>query len=376
MSNGPGQTTTDTLALPVLGLFAEVIGQPAVVELLRTAVRHPLHAYLFCGPPGSGTASAARAFAAALVCPNGGCGACPSCEQALAGRHPDVVVVERTGAALEVDGAKELVRLAQRRPFSSARQVLVVPDVHLAARAAPALLKTLEEPPPTTVFVLLADDVPPDLATVASRCVEVTFPPVPTNAIAEWLAGRGVEPQRAALVAEGADGDVDRARLLVEDDGYVARLALWRSVPTRLDGRGTTAAGLAKELREGIDAAVIPLRARHAAELEQASEEADAAGERSAAALRALTERHHREERRWRTTELRAGLATLARVYRDRLSDAVFGTGTDGPLAGDDERTSRDAICLTVDAARALRRNPNEGLFLEALLTRLGRLGA
>ncbi len=81
-------------------------------------------------------------------------------------------MVERTGPAVGVDEARRLVGLSQHRPFESTRQVLVVGDVHLAIRSAPALLKTLEEPPPSTVFVLIADDVPPELVTVASRCVD------------------------------------------------------------------------------------------------------------------------------------------------------------------------------------------------------------
>ena len=154
-----------------------MVGQPRAVAALRAAARNPVHAYLFRGPAGSGAAAAARAFAAAVLCPDGGCGHCETCRRALAGTHPDLVSVERTGASLGVDEARRLVALAQRRPYEAARQVLVVHDVHLAIRAAPALLKTVEEPPGATVFVLLADDMPPELATVASRCVEVALPP-------------------------------------------------------------------------------------------------------------------------------------------------------------------------------------------------------
>src|SRR6202034_26723 len=142
----------------------------------------------------------------------GGCGTCRTCRRALAGTHPDQVEMERTGAALDVDGARRLVTLAQRRPLEAARQVLVVPTVHLALRSAPALLKTVEEPPPSTVFVLLADDIPNELVTVASRCVEVTFPPVPSAAVEEWLRANGIEAAQAAVVAAGARGGPDPGR--------------------------------------------------------------------------------------------------------------------------------------------------------------------
>jgi DNA polymerase-3 subunit delta' len=365
--------------LPAPVLFDEVIGQPAAVAALRAAARQPVHAYLLCGPPGSGRRAAARSFAAALLCPQGGCGACEACRQALAGTHPDLVMVERTGASLGVDEARRLVGLAQRTPLVASRQVLVVADVHLAGRAAPALLKTVEEPPATTVFVLLADHVPPELTTVASRCVTVPFLPVPAGEMTRWLVGRGLDPERAALVAEGAGGDLARARLLAEDDGYVARLEAWRSVPARLDGHGATAGALARDLLASVDGAVGPLRARHAEELREAEARAEAAGERGVPGRKELVDRQHREERRWRTDEIRAGLAVLARAYRDRLADAVpAGAAVPAVPAGpgaDEVRGYEAAVGLVTAAAASLRRNPNETLLLEALLVRLGRLG-
>ncbi|MGH8981336.1 MAG: hypothetical protein ACRDWE_10005 [Acidimicrobiales bacterium] len=213
MSTAPVQLP-EPAALPSPELFAAVVGQGAAIAALRAAARHPVHAYLFVGQHGAGARSASRAFASALLCPLGGCGACDACRRGLAGTHPDLVEVEPTGAALDVDDARRLVALSLRRPLEASRQVLVVPDVHLAVRSAPALLKTVEEPPPSTVFVLLADDVPPELVTVASRCVEVPFPPVPAATIAAWLEARGTAPERASLVAQGAGGDVERARLL------------------------------------------------------------------------------------------------------------------------------------------------------------------
>ncbi len=378
------------IELPALDLFAEVAGQPAAVGALRAAARNPVHAYLLCGPPGSGRRAAARGFAAALLCPRGGCGDCDTCRQALAGTHPDLVMVERTGASLGVDEARRLVGLAQRKPFVADRQVLVVADVHLATRSAPALLKTVEEPPPSTVFVLLAEDVPPELVTVASRCVEVVFPPLPPVEIVRWLVGRGVEPSRAELVAEGAGGDLERARLLAEDRGYAARLDLWRSVPSLLDGHGATAGAQARVLLEATESALEPLRARHNGEMEALAAEAKSMGERGVPGRKEVIDRQHREERRWRADEIRAGLGVLARAYRDRLTDAVSGFGpVSGPtrsaaMAGtrptgqgvDEVRGYEAAIDLVTEAARSLRHNPNETLLLEALLVRLGNDGS
>lgn len=354
-------------------LFDAAPGQRGAVALLRSAARHPVHAYLFVGPAGAGLRPAARAFAAALLCPRGGCGECDACARALAGTHPDLVEMERTGAALEIDGARRLAALAQRRPMEATRQVLVVPDVHLAVRSAPALLKTVEEPPPSTVFVLLADDVPPELVTIASRCVEVRFPPVPAPEVLRWLVARGVDEDRARLVAEGSGGDLDRARLLAEDPAFAARLAAWRSVPGRLDGSGATAGALARELLDSLDLALAPLRAQHAAELERLAADAKAIGDRAVPARRDVTERQRREERRWRTDELRAGLGVLARAYRDRLVDSVERPPDAGQRPAE-ARGDERAVALVGEAAAALVRNPQETLLLEALFVRLGRL--
>ena len=372
---------------PAASLFADVVGQERAVGALRAAAQRPVHAYLLVGQPGSGPRAAARGFAAALLCPDGGCGVCDVCRRVLAGIHPDHVLVERTGAALDVDDARRLGALALRRPIEGSRQVLVVGDLHLALLSAPALLKTLEEPPPSTVFVLLADDVPPDLVTVASRCVEVPFPPVPTAAIEAWLIGRGVDPSRARLVAEGAGGDVERARLLAEDPAFSERLALWRSIPSRLDGHGAVSGALAREVLRATDTALAPLRAEHESEIRMLDEDATAMGERRLPGRKDVLDRQHREERRWRTEELRTGLGVLARVYRDRLADAVAtppggvppsraGTSPGvGPLRPGEAKGDEAAVALVGDAAAGLRRHAQETLLLEALFVRLGRLG-
>jgi DNA polymerase-3 subunit delta' len=362
---------------PAPELFDSVSGQEAAVAALRAAARRPVHAYLLCGPPGTGRRAAARAFAASLLCSDGGCGHCDDCRRALAGIHPDLVTLERTGASVSVDEARQLIGLAQRTPFSAPRQVLMVTDVHLAVRSAPALLKTIEEPPPTTVFVLLAEQVPPELATVASRCVQIDFPPLAAGDVARWLADRGLDPSRATQVADGAAGNLERATLLAADGGYAARIELWRSVPSRLDGHGATAGALARELLASADAGLEPLRARHAEELAELEARAEAAGERGVPGRRELTDRQHREERRWRTDEIRTGLAVLARAYRDRLADGVAGVGPATHVHGpeDELKGYEAAVDLVTAAAASLQHNPNETLLLEALLVRLGRLG-
>jgi DNA polymerase-3 subunit delta' len=230
----------------------------------------------------------------------------------LAGVHPDLVEVERAGAELSVDAAAEVVRLGQRRPLEAARQVVVVSDLHGARRAAPVLLKTLEEPARDTVFVLLADFVPSELATLSSRCVRVELAPLAPEALAEALRVAGMEADQATQLAISAGGSPERAQLLAEDPKLTQRRELWRSVPSRLDGTGAAAARLAGELLASAEEATEPLRARQGAETEALAAQAEELGQRGVPGRKAVEDRQRREERRWRTDELRAGLGVLA----------------------------------------------------------------
>jgi DNA polymerase-3 subunit delta' len=340
----------------VADLWTEVVGQERAVAQLRASAVHPVHAYLLVGPPGSGKRAAAAAFAASLLCPTGGCGACATCVRVMAGTHPDLVVVERTGAAILVDEAREIARLAARSPVEGDRKVLMLTDFHLVDRAAPALLKTIEEPSPSAVFVILADYVPPELVTISSRCVVIEFGAVPDDAVAAVLEGEGVASDVARQVASAANGNIARARLLASDAGFADRQQLWAAVPERLDGHGATASVMAADLIASVEGVLEPLRERQAAEVVQLDEQAKAQGGR--VRKKDLEDRHRREQRRVRMDELRAGLAVLSRAYRDQLAGGASAGAT----------SALDAIRKTREA---LLNNPNEALLLQAMLVRL-----
>ncbi len=359
---------------PVVELFSGVVGQDEAVAALRAAAANPVHAYLFRGPPGRGGLAAAYGFAAALLCPNGGCGQCATCRAALAGTDPDLHVVRRSGASVTIGEIRQVVGLAQRRPLHARRQVIVMLDIHLAVLRAPALLKTLEEPPGDTVFVLLVDEVVPELATVASRCVEVVFPPVARDVMARWLTDSGVPADTAAVVADSSGGDPERARVMVDDPDVAARAALWASVPDELHTAGFSASRLARLVLESADRATEPLRAAHAREIEALTSAAKEMGERGLPGRKEIVEQHQREERRFRTDALRAGLGVLARTFRGR----VVGAASSGPVrVGDpDVRSAVAAVALISESAAALPRNPNEALLLQSLFVRLAALAA
>jgi len=340
-----------------------VRGQPEAVRLLRGSLRTPLHAYLFLGPLGTGRRDAAIAFAAALLCPDGGCGECPSCLEVVAGRHPDLAVIERAGASILVDQAREVGRMALRTPRVARYQVLVLVDFDLVDKAAPALLKTIEEPPDTTVIILIAEAVPRSFVTIASRCVQVQFKPLDDGTVVEVLTAEGVEVATAAAVAEAAGGRLDRARLLARDLGFAERLHRWRTVPSRLDGTGTRVAELADELVAAAGEPLEVVRARQAEELALLQEEAERRGERGVPGRAAIEERHRREQRRVRTDELRAGLDALLSVYRERLVAPQ--------VSAQRLRTTLAAMAAIDEAATRLGRNVNETLLLQWLILRL-----
>ena len=351
-------TLTRAAGEPVV--LDRIIGQHRAAELLRASVRAPVESYLFVGAVGSGKRDSALAFAAALVCPYGGCGDCASCREALAERHPDVVVVERSGASITVAEAQSVIALAQRTPTAGTCQVIILVDFHLVAQAAPALLKTIEEPPSSTTFIVIAEYVPPSLVTIASRCLTVSFTVLTESSIVEALVRDGVDEQAAHVAASGAGGRLDRARLLALDEGFVARQDRWRAVPERLDGSGATVAVLAAELYAAADELVNVVKEQQDAEMTALVEESTKFGERRIQGRQAIEDRYKREQRRVRTDEIRAGLAILAAVYRARLVSAAMPTHRVHGVT---------AALAAIDAASAaLIRNPNELLLLQHLL--------
>ncbi len=341
--------------------WQSVVGQPDAVARMRAAVERPVHAYLFVGPRGSGIRRAAGVFAGELLAARAVSPEAAARDRALAQReqHPDVYVLEPEGRGLLVEEASRLVVEASRSPVEGSLKVIVCDRFHAAEPAvAPKLLKTIEEPPPTTVFVLLAEEVPAEQITIASRCLQIDFRALSAEDITAVLVDEGVDSVTAADVAQASAGDLDRARLLVTDPRFLARRDAWRSVPERLDGTGGAVAVVVEELRALIDEAQEPLVSRHAeetAELDRVEAERGTRG----SGRKTLEQRQRRELRLLRDDELRFGLATLASAYRDRL------------LAGADADAMASRLARISAAGPALIRNPNEALLLQALLVDL-----
>jgi DNA polymerase-3 subunit delta' len=352
-------------------------GQERAVSLLQRAAERPVHAYLLVGARGSGVEDAARYFAAALVAPGDDARAV---DLALRGMHPDIVEFEPEGANYRVkeDVRERIIPEASRSPVEGVRKVIVLFEAERLVFArrtesANALLKTIEEPPPRTVMLLVTatPDELPD--TVRSRCQRVDLAPLAEATLREALERDGVPAERAALASSLAGGQLGRARALAGSDlairdAFVTAAAL-------LDGHAASAVQGAEAIAETLKLSVADLEQRHDDEGESLAGELEAAGypDRSRAALvTRLAERHKREHRAARRRALAEGIAALETLYRDSLAgDGAPRRNVDRAPLAVSAASAVAALAACAAARDALERNPNEGLLVERLLVSL-----
>ncbi|NIR39488.1 MAG: hypothetical protein GWN79_25570 [Actinobacteria bacterium] len=347
-----------------------LVGQPEVSRRLAAAVGAPVHAYLFVGPPGVGKRRAAAIFAGELFAADDPEGADRHRRLAVEAKHPDLVIFEPTGTMLRVgdrraDGDGEIFAIiaeANRSPTEGSRKVVVVDEFQTAdPTGSAAMLKVVEEPPPSTIFVLLATQVEPHQLTIESRCTRVDFPALVPDAIAAALVAEGLaDVARAEVVAAAANGSIDRARVLATDERLATRRSAWWAVPDRLDGTGAAAAVLVEEVMGLIEDATDVIVAVHAREAEEMDAREEQLGTRGSGRRR-MEARHKRELRQFHREEIRFGLATLAVRYRDAIASDT----------GDRTPHFSEAVDRLRAAADALIRNPNETLLLQALFVSL-----
>jgi DNA polymerase-3 subunit delta' len=358
--------------------WARIPGQERAVAQLQRAAARPVHAYLLVGPRGSGVEEAARCFAAALIDSDDDE---RSWDLVLRGVHPDVVEVDPPATQIRIEDAELIRDEVWRSPIEGQRKVVVLFDaerLRLNEAAANKLLKTLEEPPPRAVIVLVTSGADQLLPTIRSRCQRVDFAYLGTESVAAALMADGMPEERAELLARLAGGRIDRARAL---DGRLGPVRdAFVEVATAVDGTGGTISVHAERVHEALQGALSGLEQAQAAETEQLAVELEAAGypERTRRAqLRRLEERHKRAHRRARTDALLEGITALETIYRDALA------------ASDDERLNVDRALLTIDpraaataldACRVARQaigefNPNETLLVERLFLHLPSTG-
>jgi DNA polymerase-3 subunit delta' len=266
-------------AVTSTGVWADLIGQERSVAILQRAIAghaHAMsHAWLMTGPPGSGRSNAARAFAAALQCPRGGCGVCTECRTSLTGAHPDVTLVRTEMLSIGVDEVRELVRRASMSPTLGRRQVLVIEDAdRVTERGADALLKAIEEPAPRTVWILCAPTADDVVVTIRSRCRSLTLQTPTIDDVTRLLQTRdGISAELASYAARAAQGHVGRARALARHESARDRRKAILEIPFRLTGLSAclqAADTLVKTAAEEAATATADLDARERKDLEEA----------------------------------------------------------------------------------------------------------
>ncbi len=333
------------------GVFSRLVGQDAVEATLLAAAQaarsdsthNPgsdvagtmTHAWLITGPPGSGRSVAALCFAAALQCTSEGtpgCGECRACTTTMAGTHADVRRIVPEGLSIGVDAMRTIVQIASRRPGTGRWQIVVIEDAdRLTEGAANALLKVVEEPPPSTVFLLCAPSVDPeDIAiTLRSRCRHVALVTPSVDAIAGVLVGSdGLSEADAAWAASVSGGHVGRARRLATDEQ--ARQRRQRALGLARDAATPSRAYAAAE--ELVATAEAEARALTGDRDEAESEElrtalgAGGTGKGTAATMRGAAGAIKDLERRQKSRHTRASrdaldraLIDLATYFRDAL---------------------------------------------------------
>ena len=317
--------------------FTDIQGHENACAFLRGAVTHGrlAHALVFAGPEGIGKRTVALALAAWLHCTAGGddaCGECVACRQVAAGSHPDVLVVTIPAGKKEigVDRAREVKRFTQMRPVSGRSKLALVDDAHMLTVAAQnALLKTLEEPPASSLLILVTANPDALLPTVRSRCQRVQFAPLAAEAVAALLCTQhGWEPDVARTVAVTADGSVGRALALGRSFGNTGHTELAAALATLQGARYVRLAQMAHDL-------------------------------------------NHPD------SETRVKLEGLLYRYREDVLRLITGgeqptAGMSGPVPSGGVRSALQRVDAVLEALTALQRgNANRQLLLESLLLRL-----
>lgn len=357
---------------PAPGVWADVVGQEPTVAVLRhaasaaAAVRRGepgqgmTHAWLFTGPPGSGRSNAARAFAAALQCPDGGCGHCAACHTVLAGTHADVEVINTRLLSIGVKEARALVSRAARHPAGGRWQVMVVEDAdRLTEHAGNALLRAIEEPTPHTVWLLCAPSVDDVLLTVRSRCRHLSLRTPPTAAVAEVLIRRdGVDPAMAAFAARAAQGHIGRARRLATDeDARLRRHAVLRLPLSlgELSGALRAAGDLVAAATAEANEQAATLAAAEAEEMRRALGVGPGARQPAGASvqLKELEAEQKKLATRTKRDAIDRALVDLAGFYRDVLAVQA---AADVELVNDEMREAVTGVARASTPELTLRR--------------------
>lgn len=384
-----------------MSVWDELVGQQEAIDVFRAASQSELasatshdsamtHSWLVTGPPGSGRSNLAYAFAASLLCRNGGCGDCANCIQVNARTHPDLASLTTERVIISIDEVRALVQSSQYSPAVSRYRVIVIEDAdRMAERTSNVLLKALEEPPERTVWILCAPSEADLIPTIRSRVRSVRLRVPSVADVAQLIIARdGVDAVTAERAARHAQSHIGMAhRLATNPEAAARREETVRLVLNIMTVREAVLAA-ARLIEIATDDAKAITEERDGVELEQLRRSMGIAeGDAIPSNLRSQVRGLEEQQKRRATRSLRDGLdrilVDLLSVYRDVLrlqlgvSDELINLEFVAELrAAATARSSEDTLATMEAIGEARERidaNVAPALAMEALLIRASR---
>lgn len=191
-------------------LWSGIIGQKDAIDKIRASLQsgEGSHAWLFVGPRGVGKRTTAKVMAAVLNCEEGGCGRCASCSKISRGIHPDVSLIEPEGNFITIEQVRQLQQFISLKNYEGRAKVFIIDETdRFTQEAANALLKSLEEPPPGVVFILITANLEAILPTIVSRCRQVQFRSIAAQEMIVFLINKyGLSYDKASLATKLSSG--------------------------------------------------------------------------------------------------------------------------------------------------------------------------
>ena len=352
-----------------MSVFRSLIDQNEVVNVLQEAVKSAqnkddssqgmTHAWLFTGPPGSGRSNTAIAFAAALVCKDGGCSKCVDCMSTITGSHADVELIKTEGLSIKIDEIRELISRASWAPSVAAWRVVVIEDAdRLTDSAANALLKVIEEPGLRTVWLLCAPTLTDVLPTIRSRCRHLSLRTPSTKAITKLLIERdSIDLATAEFVAKASGGHIGRARRLATDTNAKENRKNIMKLPFTIKDIAS-AFKAAQYLVEAAKAdALADSEAKDELEISKLKEAWGASGSKLAAggskAVKELEKEQKSRSTRMVRDYLDRALLDLSTLYRDVL---LVQSGSNDSLINEDLKSEISKLAATESPPRTLKK--------------------
>ncbi len=232
--------------------FKDILGQERVLNWLRMAISQNrlANSYLFVGLEGVGKATVAINLAKVINClsqkEEDACEVCTSCKKINKGIHPDVLFIKPEGQVIKIEQIRNIKHRLSFGPLMAKRRIIIIDEAEaMPEPSSNAFLKTLEEPPLNTIFILIAQDKHRLLPTIVSRCQVVPFSPLPSKVIENILKNQGYNPASAQILAQLCNGSLKYAMKLSQRELPINLLKIWLekriSIPEILETANTLA---------------------------------------------------------------------------------------------------------------------------------------